>query len=110
MASHYKLYRLPVLLLRIMFSSLFLVFFIALSFSQEVEPKTPKVKFKNADNFITERLDTADFQYFRGNVKIFHDSIFMFADSATIVDNDMIAVGNVTVSYTHLTLPTKRIV
>lgn len=60
---------------------------------QESPPE--KVKVKNADNFITEISGDKDVQYFRGNVKVVHDSIFMFSDSATVIENKMTAVGNV---------------
>ena len=68
------------------------------AYTQIEEPKDPEeslIKVKNSDNFIAERLDGEDYQYFKGNVKMFHDSIYMFADSAYIHDNEMTAVGEV---------------
>lgn len=69
---------------------------------QPVEPSpteqdsivTP-VKVKNSDNFIAERIGDDDIQYFKGNVRMFHDSIYMFADSAIIRNNNMTALGDV---------------
>jgi len=56
---------------------------------------TARVKVKNSDNFIAEVIDGLDIQYLRGNVKMFHDSIYMFADSATIKNTEVTAVGNI---------------
>jgi len=65
--------------------------------SQVDTTKTEKVKVKNADNFITELTEEINKQFFRGNVKIVHDSIFMFCDSATVNENVVTAVGEVTI-------------
>jgi len=76
----------------------FLIIFIwawASVLSAQDQNPDKKVKVKNADNFITEISDEKDIQYFRGNVKIVHDSIFMFCDSTTINENKLNAVGNV---------------
>jgi len=56
-----------------------------------------KVKVKNSDNFIAEIKDDIDIQYFRGNVRMIHDSIYMFADSAIIEGNQMTAIGEVVI-------------
>lgn len=53
------------------------------------------VKVKNSDNFIAERIGDDDIQYFKGNVRMFHDSVYMFSDSAIIKNNQLTAVGEV---------------
>ena len=63
--------------------------------SEETSDESSKVKVKNADNFIFERDDDIDIQYLKGNVKMFHDSIFMFSDSAVILGKELTAVGEV---------------
>ncbi|MBT8233937.1 MAG: hypothetical protein HKO66_06040 [Saprospiraceae bacterium] len=80
----------------------FLVFGFLLSFS--IEGQTPvdtskndKILVENADNSITEIVDDVRIQYLRNNVRILHDSIFMFCDSARIKEQEMVAVGEVIV-------------
>lgn len=63
--------------------------------SQEVDTTISKIKVKNADNFIAERKEGEDHQILRGNVKMFHDSIYMYADSTYIVGDEMTSVGEV---------------
>lgn len=58
---------------------------------------TTPVIIKNSDNFIGERIGDKDVQYFRGNVKMIHDSIYMFADSAIIRGHKMTAIGEVVI-------------
>lgn len=62
---------------------------------EKVDTSSGPVKVKNSDNFIAEVLDGIDIQYFRGNVRMFHDSVYMFADSAVIDNNNLTAIGEV---------------
>ena len=50
---------------------------------------------KNTDNFRQEIIDDVEVQFFRGNVRLVQDSTFMFCDSAQIIENEVIAVGEV---------------
>ncbi len=62
---------------------------------EDVDTTSGPVKVKNSDNFIAEVLDGVDIQYFRGNVRMFHDSVYMFADSAIIDNDNLTAIGEV---------------
>ncbi len=64
-------------------------------FSQDPEEKAEQLIVKNADNFIVERIDGKDVQYFRGNVRLVQDSTFMFCDSAKIIENQLTATDEV---------------
>jgi len=57
--------------------------------------KSEKVLVENADNSITEVKDNINIQYLRENVRLVHDSIYMLCDSATIQENELVAVGKV---------------
>ena len=63
--------------------------------SEKNTEESSPIKVKNSDNFIFERVDDVDMQYYNGNVKIFQDSIFFTADSAVIQDEIVTAVGEV---------------
>ncbi len=65
--------------------------------NKQQETEAERVKVKNSDNFIAEVIDDIDIQYLRGNVKMFHDSIFMYADSAVIRNKVMTAKGNIVI-------------
>ena len=60
--------------------------------SEKNTEESSPIKVKNSDNFIFERMDDVDMQYYNGNVKIFQDSIFFTADSAVIQDEIVTAV------------------
>jgi len=68
------------------------------------EESTPKdstktrIIFKSSDSFINEVKDDRDIQNFRGNVKIVHDSIYMYTQSARLTDGDLLeAKGDVVI-------------
>ena len=61
------------------------------------QPSNSPIKVKNADNFIYQRIDNSDHQYFRGDVRMYHDSIYMFADSTFIIDELMTSIGEVVI-------------
>ncbi len=63
--------------------------------NQQQDNEANRVKVKNSDNAIQEVIDDTYIQYLRGNVKMFHDSIFMYADNAVIKDKVMSAKGNI---------------
>lgn len=65
--------------------------------SQETLDSTSseKVLVENADNSIQEVIDGDHIQYLRSNVRLIHDSIYMFCDSARIKKEELIAVGEV---------------
>ena len=65
--------------------------------TQSDTSSSEKVLVENADNSITEIKDGTHVQYLRNNVRLIHDSIYMFCDSARIMDNELIAVGEVIV-------------
>ena len=54
-----------------------------------------KIKVRNADSAIFDNINQNSVQFLKGNVKVSHDSIFMYADSSTIADHEMTAVGKV---------------
>jgi len=59
------------------------------------ESDTTNIYVKNTDNFIRDASQSPSVQYLRGNVKMYQDSIFMFCDSAILVQNNLTAIGNV---------------
>jgi len=65
--------------------------------TQEDSTKT-RIIFKEAENFIREAKDDLDIQTAKGNVKIVHDSIYMYTNSAQIIGNNLLlAIGDVTI-------------
>ena len=67
------------------------------SASQNDSTKT-RIIFKEAENFIRESKDDLDIQTAKGNVKIVHDSIYMYTNSAQIIGNNLLlAIGDVTI-------------
>jgi len=67
--------------------------------AQESNDTTSKsrVLIENADKSINEIKDKKNTQYLKGNVRIIHDSIFMFCDSAILYDNQLEAIGEVVI-------------
>ncbi len=65
-------------------------------FGQEQDTSEYKqLKVLYSEAFVNERIGDEEFQFYRGNIKILHDSTFMFCDSATTVANKLDAVGNI---------------
>ncbi len=54
-----------------------------------------QIKILYSETFINEKQDEEDLQFYKGDVKIFHDSTFMFCDSAVTELNILDAVGNI---------------
>lgn len=54
-----------------------------------------RVLIENADKSINEIKDKKNRQYLKGNVRVIHDSIFMFCDSAILYENQLQAIGDV---------------
>ncbi len=71
--------------------------FAVLSFGQDESEPASKVMIENADNQITEIVDDNYVQYLRRNVRVIHDSIFMFCDSARLTENQLTALSNVVI-------------
>ncbi|MEE9438430.1 MAG: OstA-like protein [Saprospiraceae bacterium] len=82
----------------------------AKSINQKTSPTNTKVNETTSDTTKRKGLivDSADSQFFdgstdpeklylRGNVRLTHDSIFMFCDTAILVGNDMHAKGNISI-------------
>ena len=64
-----------------------------------------KVRVKNADSFVFENLDDGgSIQRLRGNVKMEHDSSFMYADSAIIRETLLTAIGNISIIQNDTTI------
>ncbi len=70
-----------------------LSYFSLLLCSSQLNAQQEKVKIKNADRVIASVQDQE--QTLLGNVKMVHDSIFMFCDSAWVHENYVISVGEV---------------
>jgi lipopolysaccharide export system protein LptA len=64
-------------------------------YSQDTIPTYEKIQIENANKFIT-LSDKAE-QQLLGNVRLTHEEIFMFSDSAWIQDNKMEALGEVVI-------------
>ncbi len=77
-----------------------LVFLPIVFYAQEVgeaSTDSSKVQIKNSDFFeFRGDLDPPE-QHFKGNVKMVHDSIFMFSDSAFVAESLVTAVGEVVI-------------
>ena len=52
---------------------------------------------KSANSQFYDASGEKDKLYLRGNVRLTHDSIYMFCDTAVIVENDLWAKGNITI-------------
>ncbi len=83
----------------ILLSILSILLFTFSSFSQEVQDtsSTGEIIIYNSDNTILKK-DNDDFiKYLNGNVKIFHDSTFFFADTAILYKKELKAWGNIVI-------------
>lgn len=87
------------LLLKRLYQCSFIVFSIIISYSSahsQDSLEKSRVLIENADNWINEIIEgDTSVQYLRENVRIVHDSLFMFCDSAFIKSNQLSAVGEV---------------
>ncbi len=63
--------------------------------SEEQDTSYSQIKILYSETFINEKQGEEDLQYYKGDVKIFHDSTFMFCDSAVTELNILDAVGNI---------------
>ncbi len=81
------------------FLALFFLFFGCLqSWSQDTLQDTviqSKIFVENANNTIIDKSGVDVIRYFNGDVRMYKDSVFMFCDSARLINNDLIALGNV---------------
>ena len=63
--------------------------------AQDTIAEPEQLIVKNTDNFRQEIIDGVEVQFFRGHVRLVQDSTYMFCDSAQVVENEIIAMGEV---------------
>ncbi|NNE27527.1 MAG: hypothetical protein HKN09_11850 [Saprospiraceae bacterium] len=79
----------------ILFLSLLILSAIGTIGAQDTIVEPDQLIVKNTDNFRQEIIQDQEVQFFRGNVRLVQDSAFMFCDSAQIIENEVIAMGDV---------------
>jgi lipopolysaccharide export system protein LptA len=70
---------------------------IAQNIEEEAIADTTQIFVKNSDNFVRDATSLPATQYLRGNVKMYQDSIYMFCDSAILINNSLNAINNVVI-------------
>ncbi len=79
---------------------MFMTLGVSVLYSQQTQQDTTSTKgyeilVRNADNTIIKKENDKYIRYLNGNVKIYHDSTFFFADTAILEDNKLFAFGNI---------------
>jgi lipopolysaccharide export system protein LptA len=76
-----------------------ILLFSSIVFGQENRDtsSTGEIIIYNSDNTIVKKKNDDFIRYFKGNVKIFHDSTFFFADTAIMFKKEITAWGNIVI-------------
>lgn len=83
--------------IRILLSIISVFLFFTPVFGQENQDtsSTGEIIIYNSDNTLMKKKDDDFIRYLKGNIKIYHDSTFFFADSAVLYKKELTANGNI---------------